>query len=231
MTLQELAIIVLREQSEAQDDPTHIAVIVEQIIDSLEEIATEADWRWLNQIGSFTTNIGQSTYNLPEGIREVKFMRIPATDRELDYLAPERMSRYGLDFEQSGTPTHWFYVQPAVDAPNQTLVFGFKLYPVPNAAYTIEYYMLKNFRSYTASSQIPVQEEFLLLLKDRLRSYILTDDKDYDGADRAYQRFQTRLEKLRRREGTKNSNYLKLRTRDIASSAPRYARLDPNRFS
>jgi hypothetical protein len=231
MTVNELAIEMLRAQNEAQDDTDFILTVEQWIRDALDELALYTDWRAFQTSDTITTIISQRVYTLAINVRDIRFIRDPVSDIKVSYETKARLVDLGLDLEKPGRPDFYYPESVSVSAPNVKYTIGFQ--PIPNAVYNFDVGYNIVPQRLLSMDTIPIQNEMILPLKNLTRSMMAFDDTDYDLADRLYARFVDQTDKLMRRENSKADDNPRLQQRDIPSRGRdrRLAHLDPNHFS
>lgn len=178
MTLNALALEVALEHGERQGDTAFITQLETWLKNDLVRIALKTKFKLLWKDNQITTAVGVPEYNLPNDFKDFKYLRFIDTDDNITYLNPRRLSRYNLDFEQPGRPKFAWIVNASVVAGN--VVGKLRFQPVPNAIISISapyYYYPKGL---TSNSDIPVNDELILLLKSRLSMQIARLDLDWD---------------------------------------------------
>ena len=178
MTLNALALEVALEHGERQGDTAFITQLETWIKNDLVSIALKTKFKLLWKDFTFNTANGTAEYNLPNDFKDFKYIRFTDDDDNITYLNPRRLSRYNLDFEQLGRPKFAWITNAVIVANN--IVGKLRFQPVPNAIIQISapyYYYPKGLAS---GSDIPVNDEIMLLLKSRLGMRIARVDLDWD---------------------------------------------------
>lgn len=230
MTVNSLALTLMTEAREATDNAGFVTVVEGWVNDSLDEIAIETDWKFLQDTNTINTVASQPNYSLASLVREIRYLRFKESNEPIHYCAPQRLVAAGEDLERLGKPEFFWFDKGILSGTEE--LFQIRLFPIPNAIYELEAGVLYHPDFVLSAGHLPVNKELFLLLKDRVRSYILNDDRDYDGSDRAFARFQKGLIKLVGRENKKNADTLRMQPRDITGTQGNrvLARLDPNHF-
>lgn len=231
MTLTELAQELLRASNESLDDSDGLLVTEQWIRDALDEYALETNWRAFVTSSSLPTVATSRVYTLPINVRDVRYIRIPASEKIIEYIEKERLAEFSQDLERIGTPDFWYYEdEAAIVPPNVTYRIGFQ--PVPDAIYPLDVqYNIVPARLLSMDT-IPLQNDAILPLKFLVRAYMAFDDEDFDKADRLYQRYAGAVDKLLRRENNNFAKKGRFQQRDIPTRASdrKYARLNPDHF-
>jgi hypothetical protein len=230
MTLNALALQLIKSLDENQSDTGYITVVEQWVKDSLSEINIATRWHWARAATTFSTAATVSEYNLPSNLGEIQLLRLVSPRRIIEYVEnPMYLAMRGWNFEQSGPPVYWWFSGDAISGGENLMKI--KLSPVPDQIYSIERLGIYNIESLSSSDHIPLLTDMINVLKDRVRCYMLENDKDYDGADRAYQRFtkgvNDALKKLNTTIGNKSSI---MKVTDVPSRSDNLARLDPDHF-
>lgn len=232
MTINALALELIRSHSEDSTDTTYVLVVETWIRDSLSEINSATRWEYSRAVESFSTVVGVSDYLLPPGLGEIELLRTVSPRQTIEYLhSPEFLAIRGFDFVQKDRPLYWSFVDDDVSTGEQT--FKIRLFPTPSSILSIERFGIYNIANLLTTSQIPLQaDKIATLLKDRVRAYMLEHDKDYEGSDRSYQRFigNLRLAVDRLNMKPRANINSRMQVSDIRNTSEPMARLDPSHF-
>jgi hypothetical protein len=225
MTVSDLATILLREQSEALDDPDYFATVIAWINDACSDIAGSHDWRFLKRTFNIPTFPGQSEYSLQfNDIKDVRSIQNLSTREYIAYRDDIRIIHNSIDMTLPGEPVFWWFSKAVDD--QQYIQF----WRVPTTVVNLEVRTHRLNTELVSGSNMPFQAEFILLIKDRVRAYMLEDDKDYDGQDRKMQEYYRRLAELQGKEVKKNAAYRRFQRRDVSSRYTDLAQLPPDHF-
>lgn len=178
MTLNALALEVALEHGERQGDTGFITQLETWIKNDLVRIALKTKFKLLWKDLTINTVNSTPEYNLPNDFKDFKYLRFTDDDDNITLLNPRRLARYNLDFEQTGRPKFAWITNATIVANN--IVGKLRFQPIPNGVYPISapyYYYPKGL---TSSSDIPVNDELMLLLKSRLSMQIARIDLDWD---------------------------------------------------
>jgi hypothetical protein len=230
MTVNTLALQIIQSMSENQNDPQFINVVENWIRDALGEINLATRWHFARSTTTFNTVGGTASYNLPIGLNDIQMLRLTNPRQVIEYIEnPMVLASRGFNFDIQAIPRFWTYEDSVISGTDQ--VFKIRIFPTPNAVYTIERYGLYNADTLSSSDNIPLPGDLFTLVKDRVRAYLLEDDKDYTGHDRAYRRYQEGLEKAINKLNTTISNFATvLQVSDMPRRREPLARLDPFHF-
>lgn len=235
MTNNELALNLMREQDEATDNAEMVATVESWIADALDEFASAYDWRIFKGVVSKTLTASNPFLELDSDIIDVRGIRFVDTNEPIDYFDEQNLYRIAEDLETTGKPFAWFFADALEKAgTSNQKVYQLRFVFIPDANYAIELNVNKfpTLVSLASASEIPLRQEMLLAIKDRVRAYILMNDKDYEGANTYLQLFYARVEKMIAKENTQPSaRMLRMEVSDISNSRTRHRPLlDPAHF-
>lgn len=233
-TVNDLVTVLMREMDEATDNTEMVTTVVGWISDAVDEIASATDWTIFKTV--FTTSLSTTvaTLELAQNIKDVRDVRLIDTDETIDYCDEPILFSIAANLEELGKPRNWFYVDADDDAAeNPQLVMRF--HPQPDSAYPVMISARKHPLTdpiTSTSTEIPFRQEMILAIKDRVRAYILANDKDYEGMNTYLQIFYNRVEKMVAQEDSKpGARLLVMQPRDLNNdTSHKYARLDPSHF-
>lgn len=137
-----------------------------------------ARFLWQNESYDVVLSSGVSEYTLSPEVAEVKVIRDKSSNKKIGYNTEEDLAQADVDFEESGTPTYWFY--SGQDTSTTALKVTFV--PVPNSTLTFQVRALTRPTDLSASSTIPMPEH----LVDLVRVYVRAMYMYYDGQLDAY---------------------------------------------
>ncbi len=229
-TVNAIALSLIAEFEESSDDSGFVTKIETRINEALDEIAIATDWNTFRTRSSFNTVDGTAQYQLPAGGREIIQLRFTSDGLPISHWTIQQAARSGAQLEDEGKPRFWLEDGNLVSGAN--VLYRFRLAPVPDAVYAIEHEYFYHPSDVASASVLPVQDQHIVLVKDRVRAYILEGDGKYDAADRAQRRFETNLANLVRREGRKTAAVTILKPTDLGAVRRRdRALLDPAHFN
>lgn len=231
MTLQSLAEELLRQQGNSITDTAFINVVLGWIKDALSEINLQTRWQFARSTAAFATVASQSDYDLPSGLGEIDLLRLQDPQQVIEFLHnPLILANRGYNLLDSGVPTFWWYIQQDISGSEPLLTI--RLYPKPDAIYNVDRFGYLNITNLASTDTIPLQADMIMVLKDRVRTFLCEDDKDYDGADRAMQRYSNNLTAAIRRLRTAPSAQVNrtLQVTDIPRSSGGMARFDLSKY-
>lgn len=229
MLVSEMTTDILREWSESADDPAKTSLVHSWIRNALDDFAILTNFRVFYAHAGIVTVATVENYELPEAFQNIVSMRIPASDLTIEEIDRQQLLLSGANLETAGTPRFWFYVN-SIDNPTGTAI-RIQLYPVPNAIFNITISGVVHPAALVAADTIPVHNEHLNIIKDRVRWYMAVDDKDYDAADRHDAQFVRKAGLIVSRENKRPAQRRVLRVTDVRSSREEFVRPDPNHFS
>lgn len=238
MTINQLALVMMQEQDEATDNTDLVTVVESWISDAIDEISSATDWSTFKSIFILNTIASQSTYTLDSSIKDVRSIRFTSTDEEITYVDEPRLFSIAVDLEMLAKPRFWFFdsqsTNPSDAIPAQPPL-KIRFYPIPDTAYALMVSARKHalIAPIASSSVIPFRQEMIPAIKDRVRAYILANDKDYEGMQTYLQMFYDKVNKLVAIESSKpGANYLVMQPRDIGRAAVgKLVGLDPSHFA
>lgn len=230
MTLNALALEMMKAHHEDSADTNYVAVVEQWIRDALAELALVTSWRAFVLNGTLNTSNSTRVYTLPVDVRDIKLIRNPATEQTLIYKTKEFLAEYGFDLEEVGKPDFWYFEDKDVTVPAD-VKYKIGFYPVPDGDYAFDVQYDVNPATIASGSHLPIQSDMITVLKYCVRSYMYLDDNNLAMADAYYQRFRGNARLLVGRENRKSSEFTRLLPTDLPHrSDRRFARLDPNHF-
>lgn len=232
LTVNALALVLLREQDEATDNAEMVSTVEAWIDDAVDEIASAADWKFHQQVDTLNTVAAQQAYILGQNVVDIRSIRFTATDEPIEYADIMSLTNIAEDFELQGRPRWWFFLEPTAGTDELIKNIGFS--PIPDAIYALTL-SVKTHPTTTAlltGSNVPFRKEWILTIKHRVRAYMLMNDKDYEGARFYLQAFYDKLEKMIAIENKSPiGGTLVMQPRDLPNQDNRkYARLDPSHY-
>lgn len=237
MTATDLATILMREMDESTDDVEMLTTVIGWISDALDEVSSACDWRIFKSIFPFSTQPNVATYSLDASLIDIRSIRFVDTDEPIHYKDDPRLHAMSMNLEEVGKPRDWFFDSqdddPATAIPAQPII-KIRFFPIPDDFYSITISAQKHpiVTPLTALQAIPLRQEMLLAVKDKVRWHIAMDDKDYEGADRYGLAFVNRLADMVAKEESKpGARELRMQVTDVAPSGMNQdVRFDPSHF-
>lgn len=229
MTVNELALELIREAQESSDDTDYVLIVEAWINDAISEIASVSEWKFFQKEFPINTIISTPTYDLPAEALDLKYLRFTDNHETIDYIDPERLVDVGVNINEVSRPTYWWYESADLTIADAPLTI--RLAPIPDTTYVLDapYYFHPDTTGTTGI--IPVPRDKLLVIKERVRANFLFEDKDYEGYRLMLQRFASKLQAAISTDRSKHARTLTLQVRDLPSGVNRkLARLDPNHF-
>ncbi len=214
-TVNSVALDVIQEFEEATDDTGFVAKIEKRVNEALDEIAIATNYNTFKARATFATVAAQAQYNMPIGAREIIQLRYLDNGEPIGLITIQEAARRGIKLEEPGRPQRWLEDGTLVSGSN--VLLRIRLWPVPSSILSIEeehYYAPSDVASATV---LPIQDQYIALVKDRLRAYFLEDDQKYDAADRAQRRYESNLAKLVNREQSKVAEKVILQETDLSN--------------
>jgi hypothetical protein len=230
MTIEDFALMMIRDQDESSLDADYLAVVKEWTEEGIDELLLAHDWRELRRTKTITGVVGTSIYTIDEGVREIRAMRFQDNNEPIDYLDGEMLYSIAENLEQQKKPEYWFWESSVFDSNDVKLKVQFN--SKFDSAYVIEYLAIVDPLSLTSANiNMPVQRQMFSAIKDFVRSKIYEQDGNDIQSQKYLQKFYGTLGKLLDKDNSKSANNLRLQTRDITNTVDRkLARLDPNHF-
>jgi hypothetical protein len=232
-TVNQLALELIRAHGENSGDANYVLVVEQWIRDALDELGLETNWRIFQDVATLATVASTRVYKLPFNVRDINYIRDPATETDLVYYDKARLSMLNMDLENVSRPQFWYYEELALDTvPNpDEYVYQIGFHPIPDAIYNYDIGSQINPSGLLTSSIIPVVGDLLFALKAGVRAYMYIDDENPQMALLWRQMFTTNIAKLRIRDNNKINDKPVLQNRDLSNRTERrLARLDPNHF-
>lgn len=230
MTIEDFALMMIRDQDESSLDADYLAVVKEWTEEGIDELLLAHDWRELRRTKTITGVVGNNIYTIDAGVREIRAMRFQDTNEPIDYLDAEMLYSIAEDLEQQRKPEFWFWESSVFDTNDVKLKIQFN--SKFDSAYIIEYLAIVDPLSLTAANiNMPVQRQMFSAIKDFVRSKIYEQDGNDIQSQKYLQKFYGTLNKLLDKDNSKSANNLRLQPRDVSNSREKLARLDPNHFA
>jgi hypothetical protein len=234
VTVNDLAQNLMREQDEATDNTEMVDTVESWISDAVDELASACDWRIFKVIFPLSTVASQPDYELDAQYNDIRSIRFVDTDETIDYIDEPRLYHVSTDIEETGKPRVWFF-NSADDDVGQQPQFVITLNPIPDAIYSLQVSAQKHplIAPIGSTTDIPLRQEMLLAVKNRVRAYILASDKDYEGSTTHLQMFYKQVDDMIKKESTRPAaRHVRLQVTDIVgNTGRRHPILDPSHFS
>lgn len=233
MTINALALILIKENDEGSDNSEYVTVVEGWIDDAIDEVANFYEWKLFKRTDTINTVASTASYELSADVKDIRSIRFVDTDEPIDYVDEQRLAGIAENLENEGKPRFWYY-GPTSDLGTDVPLKSINLVPIPDAIYELE----ANVNIHPSSAvlantvSIPFQKESILAIKNRVRAYMLMDDKDYEGAKIYLQMFYKQMEDMKAKEiGNPSAKFLVMQPRDLGTQSDRrFARLDPSHF-
>lgn len=230
MLVSELTTQLCREWSEATlGDTSKVTLVESWIRNALDDFALQMQIKAFRSIAPFSTVAGTAEYSLPVDARDIISMRIPAQQRVLDASTIWTIENSGRVLSQQGIPSCWYFSNITTVSNQKAL--RFKLYPVPDAVYSIEISTIVHPAALVASSVLPIHNEAIAIISDKVRYYMAMDDKDYDAAQIIMSDYGNKLRLLKNREqrSTQRRRIFR-RNSDLVSNREDFAIFPPDHY-
>jgi len=230
MTVNQLALEMMLELDVQADVQGFTTQFEAWINDSLSQIASRANWRFFQVTSPLNTVATQAVYSLPIGVKEIRQMRHVVTNEPVEFKPQPTLAYHGLDLELPGKPTVWTPEGSTVDGSGNVL-YTIRLWPVPNDIFNLEFTALYHPEAIASGSHLPVQPQYIEIIRDRVRAFHYARLKEWEGSNLHYVRFRDNLQNLVEMEQRKPANRTRLQVRDISRGAyDERAKLPPDQF-
>ncbi len=212
---------------ESTDDSGFVTKIELRVNEALDEIAISTNWNTFHTRSTIPTVAAQAQYNLPAGAREIIQLRYLDTGEPIPLMTIQEAARRGIKLEDPGRARIWLEDGNVVSGAN--VLLRIRLAPVPDAIVNIEAQYYYHPSDVASASHLPIQDQFIVLVKDRVRVYMLENDQKYDAAQLAQRRYELNLDKLVKREQRKTAQMTTLKQTDLGGKGGRqHAIFDPS---
>lgn len=201
MTINQLAQILIREESERQGDPNFVTMVENWINSAIKVIAIQSNWQFFRKEYLFNTFVGtvfpdHGIYTLPKDAKRVQYVRITSLDKRVTYRSASALARERYDLDQFGEPKFWWYGDDRVDADGdarKSIVFT----PIPTAVVEIEAPYYYSPQTLASAAHIPLSDEFFEPISSYVRGKMKrSTEKDYAGANIEMRDFKETLSAL-----------------------------------
>lgn len=209
-----IALSLIQEAEESTDDAGFVTKIEKRVNEALHEIGLAANYNPFRTRSSFPTVVGQAQYSMPAQVRDIIQLRFTVDGEPIEMATVQELARFGVRLEQSGRPRFWLEDGTVQSGVNNLL--RIRLVPVPAAIETIEQESYFDSADTATASHLQVPDSFLVVLKDRVRIYMLENEQKYDAATLVQRRYEQNLARLIRREVSKPSQKIILKETDLA---------------
>jgi hypothetical protein len=142
-------------------------------------------WFTQNTTDSVVTVASTPAYSLAATTGEVKSIRIPATDDVVIYTPVERLIAKDKNLELTGKPTNWW-----VDSLGTSQEIKIRLYPIPDAVYTLELHVLNRPSELGDTDTIPLPVEYIDVVREGVRYKTRYNENNLEAAALALQEFK-----------------------------------------
>lgn len=224
-----LALEILEEMERATDDAEYVARVEKRVNDALDEIAVSTDYNMFRTRSTFNTVASQAQYQLPAGGREIIQLRYTDTGEPLWHWTIQEAARRGFKLEDEGRARTWLEDGNLVSGSN--VLYQFRLAPVPEEVLEIEQEYFYHPSEVATSTVIPIQDQFLPLVRHWVRASLLRLYQQYDQAEMEQRQYDKLLDGLIKREKRKVAANTSLKACDIRRDGGRpQAQFDPSHF-
>lgn len=218
-TVNSLAVELITEIGESTDDSGFVSSVETYVNNALDEIALATEWNQFRARVTVPTVASQSQYTLPAGGREIIQITHNDTGEPIHIYTVEEAARRSIRLDLTGRPVLWLEDGNVVSGSD--VLYRYRLTPVPNAVFSLAVQYFYHPSNVASGSVLPVQDQFIVPVKDRVRSFLLERDGKYDAADRAQRRFEKWLETLVKHETNKHAGMPRLQPSDLVGKTRR----------
>jgi hypothetical protein len=218
----------LREWSETDDDTSKVSLVESWIRNALDDFALLTEFRVFYSHTTINTVATTENYTLPAAYQSITAIRRTADNTLLEQKDRQELLLSETDLTTAGKPRIWFYVNS--DSSTTETKLRIQLFPVPDAIYAIEYSGTVHPAELVSTDVIPVHNEHLNIIKDRVRYYYAMDEKDYEAADRHDASFVRKAQLIISRENKRPAQRRMLRVSDVPSTREEFVRPDPTHY-
>lgn len=224
-----LAIEILKEMQKAIDDLEFVARVEKRVNDALDEIAVTTNYNMFRTRHTYKTVPGEARRLLPPGGRAINQLRYLDTGQPIWMWTTQEAARVASNLEQGGMPRIW--IEDGNITSGTNILYQYRLAPVPDGEWEIEEEYFYH-PSETASTQIlPVQDQYLPLVRRFVRASLLRLDQKYDQAAIEQTAYDRLLVMLVTAEKRKIAMDTRLKSSDIWRDSRRgQAIFPPDRF-
>lgn len=166
MTVSQMITELAAELGEIEGDADVDTVFLTWIRETVQDILRNGEWFFMGGTFALQTDIGESSYNLPTDVGDIKAVQRDDTGQKLHFTRIESLAKAGerIGGTSTSSPDYWLY---------ESMVGGvtkIRLYPTPDAAYSLTiYYEKADPNLATTSATIPLPQDFFPVLKDKVR--------------------------------------------------------------
>lgn len=168
--------------------------------DVLEDVLSYCRWPFRGEaVRSVSIAVADSpAFALSNEIAEILDMRNATTRRRILPIDPRILYEQRRDLtETSSDPEFWFVYDYEDDSDNRRRI---SFYPLPSANMTLSVFARLDVPTPLAgSATIPVPHGLLGVLREGVRAYAYEGDSQHQLADRAWQRYDRKLEAQKKR--------------------------------
>ena len=224
-----MALEIMAEMEKALDDAVYISRVEKRINDALDEIAVATNYNMFKTRSTFSTVAGQAVYQLPVGGREISQLRYTDTGEPIWNSTTQEAARWGALLEQSGRARIW--IQDGILVSGANTLYQFRLSPVPNSILTVEREFYYHPSEIASAVVIPIQDQYLPLVRRFVRASLLFLSQQYDQADRERQIYEKLLDGLVKQEKRKVAAETRMCASDLRRDGRRgQAQFDPSHY-
>lgn len=214
-TTNSVALDIIRELEESTDDAGFVAKVELRVNEALDEIAIATNYNTFKARSTIATVATQAQYNMPVGAREIIQLRYLDTGEPIPLLTMQEAARRRIKLEESGRAVAWLEDGTLLSGSN--VLLRIRLWPVPSAIVNIEEEHYFHPSDVASGSVLPIQDQYIVPVKDRVLAQIYELDQKYDASDRAQLRYKANLDTLVKREQSKVAEKIILQEVDLSN--------------
>lgn len=214
-TVNSIALSLIQEMEESTDDTGFVTKIEKRVNEALHEIGLAADYNPFRARSTFATVVGQAQYNMPAQARDIIQLRFTTDGTPIQMRTVQELVRLGIKLDTSGRPESW--LEDGVIQSGANNLLRIRLVPIPASVENIEEEHYFDSADTASASQLQVPDSFLVVVKDRVRMYMLENDEKYDAASLVGRRYEANLNRLIQRESSKPAQKIVLKETDLSN--------------
>jgi hypothetical protein len=208
-----VAIEILQELEKATDDAGFVARVEKRVNDALDEIAITTNYNMFKTRSTFNTVAGTAVYQLPAGGREIEQLRYTDNGQPIWLWGTQEAARQGAMLENDGRASVW--IEDGVLVSGSNTLYQFRLGPVPNSVLEIEQTFYYHPSEIATADPIPIQDQYLPLVRRFVKASIYRLDNKYDAAQIEQVAYDKLLDGLVKQEKRKVAKSTRMRASDV----------------
>lgn len=208
-----VAVEILQEMEKATDDAGFVQRVEKRVNDALDEIAIATNYNMFKTRSTFDTVVGTAVYQLPAGGREIEQLRYTDTGEPIWLWGTQEAARAAAKLEDSGRARIWIEDGNLVSGSN--VLYQFRVAPVPDSVLTIERTYYYHPSEIATSQVIPVQDQYLPLVRRFTRASLYELDGMLDRAREERRIYAELLDRLVKQEKRKVAKATQMQASDL----------------